>query len=162
MDICVHKHKMVWLCCGFEKRGWNDTRTDRRLRKNAVSVASIRTFPAACDISKERAVQNKTETVRLWALPPHNTPAGSKKLWSAWAWAWQHRGWSGTDIVQMTAIKRPIEHSGFIGPSFFAKKKLFVGAITLCSWRSGNQDTRPTNLIFTGIFIDAFSQKQFD
>jgi hypothetical protein len=41
---------------------------------------------------------------------------------------------SGSGLVQMTAIKREIEKfRAFSGHSFFAKKKLFVIVLILCS-----------------------------
>jgi hypothetical protein len=47
----------------------------------------------------------------------------------------------------------------FSGHSFFAKKKLFVVAIILCSWHSRAPEMNPIDLIFSGIFVAAPSQK---
>jgi hypothetical protein len=41
--------------------------------------------------------------------------------------------------------------SGFLGPSFFASKKLFVATLILCLWQSRAAETNPTDLIFSGI-----------
>jgi hypothetical protein len=47
----------------------------------------------------------------------------------------------------------------FSGNSFFAKKKLFLVALILCSWHNRGPETNPTYLTFSGIFVAAPSQK---
>jgi hypothetical protein len=47
----------------------------------------------------------------------------------------------------------------FSGHSLFAKKKLFVVTLMLCSLHSRAPETNPTDLIFSGIFVAARCQK---
>jgi hypothetical protein len=51
------------------------------------------------------------------------------------------------------------EFRAFSDYSFFAKRKLFVVALILCSWHSQALETNPTDLTFSGIFLAAPSQK---
>jgi hypothetical protein len=66
----------------------------------------------------------------------------------------------GSVLVQMPAVKRHIEHFGLSRAIIFsAKKKLFVVGFILCSWHSRAPETNPTDLIFSGNFVGAPSQK---
>jgi hypothetical protein len=66
-------------------------------------------------------------------------------------------------LVQMIGIKRYIEHFGLSRAIlFFSKEKLFVIALIVSSWHSRAPERNPTDLIFSGIFVAASSQKQFE
>jgi hypothetical protein len=64
--------------------------------------------------------------------------------------------------VQMIANKLKENTSGFIVLLlFFGKEKALAFALNLCWWQSRALETNNTELVFSGIFVAAISQKQF-
>jgi hypothetical protein len=63
-------------------------------------------------------------------------------------------------LVRITTIKRYIEHFGLSGANlFFTKTKLFVAALILCLWKCPALVRSRSDLISSGIFVAAPSQK---